>query len=91
MASSGIFTFNKSREKRLEEFSDVLCSSDIPVTVTDVADEWSCTISYFIEPTGWQALWKISRQICGELKIIFPKFVFVKVCIDCDCLLHKVV
>lgn len=78
MADS-IYIFNKTREKRLEEFKDVLCSSGIAVLVTDVADEWSCTLENFLEPTGWQALWKISRQICEELKIMFPKFVFVKV------------
>lgn len=76
-----VYIFNKTREKRLEEFKDVLCSSGAPVLVTDVADEWSCTLENFIEPTGWQALWKISRQICEELNIIFPKFVFVRVCI----------
>ncbi|XP_034231190.1 protein nessun dorma [Thrips palmi] len=74
-----VYIFNKTREKRLEEFKDVLCSSGAPVLVTDVVDEWSCTLENFIEPTGWQALWKISRQICEELKIMFPKFVFVKV------------
>lgn len=75
-----VYIFNKTREKRLEEFKDVLCSSGAPVLVTDVADEWSCTLENFIEPTGWQALWKISRQICEELNIMFPKFVFVRVC-----------
>lgn len=29
-----------------------------------------------IEPTGWQALWRISRLICEEMKIKFPTVVF---------------
>lgn len=77
--ADAIYVFRKTREQRLEEFKDVLCSRDTPVLASDVADEWSYSLENFLEPTGWQALWKISRHICEELNIMFPKFVFVKV------------
>lgn len=74
-----VFIFHKSFEQRLEEFTDVLCSRASPVLASEIADEWSFSLEAFIEPTGWQALWKISRQICEELHISFPRYVFVKV------------
>lgn len=77
--AGAIYVFTKTFEQRLEEFKDVLCSRDSPIPACDVADEWSYSLEAFIEPTGWQALWKISRQICDELNIVFPKYVFVKV------------
>lgn len=70
-----IYNFNKTQEQRLEEFRDVLVS----FSASDVVKAWICTLENFIEPTEWQALWKISRRICEELNIMFPKFVFVKV------------
>ncbi|KAK3910665.1 Protein nessun dorma [Frankliniella fusca] len=70
-----IFSFIKTYEQRLEEYRDILNS----VSASEVVQAWVCTLETFIEPTGWQALWKISRRICEELDIMFPKLVFVKV------------
>lgn len=70
-----VFQFEKSMMDRLEEAQNVLtCNKVIPAS--RIVEEWSYNVELLIEPTGWQALWKISRVICEELKINYPTTVY---------------
>jgi len=73
-----IITFEKSFQERLSEYKDVFgVSGHVPVC--RIQDEWYYYIENLIEPAGWQAVWKISRQKCDEFKIRFPTLVIVMV------------
>uniref|UniRef100_A0A1B6FCS6 Right handed beta helix domain-containing protein n=1 Tax=Cuerna arida TaxID=1464854 RepID=A0A1B6FCS6_9HEMI len=63
------FIFVKGFTERFNELSNVLTND---VMASDVQKEWSNCMELAIEPIGWQAIWKMSRQLCIDLKINFP-------------------
>lgn len=71
-----LFVFVKTFKDRFDEFSYILNSS---VKASEIKKEWSNFIELSIEPVGWRAIWKISRDLCCELKIDFPCTVVVTV------------
>lgn len=73
-----IITFEKSFQERLSEYRDILGVNG-RVPVCRIKDEWYYYIENLLEPAGWQAVWKISRQKCDEFKIQFPTLVIVMV------------
>ncbi|KAG8276517.1 protein nessun dorma [Homalodisca vitripennis] len=70
------FVFVKGFTERFHELSNVLTNN---VMATDIQKEWSNCMELAIEPIGWQAIWKMSRQLCIDLKINFPCTVIVVV------------
>lgn len=46
------------------------------ISSSRVKYEWKYFLEIQSEPTGWQALWKIPRIICEEMKIRYPTVVF---------------
>jgi hypothetical protein len=79
--SVDIITFEKSFQQRLTEYTDILCGRG-RLPVSGIQNEWYYYIENVLEPAGWQAVWKISRQKCEEFKIQFPTIVIVMVWIS---------
>lgn len=73
-----IITFDKSYQERLQEYMDVLSGYEI-LTASQVKKEWGFHLELVLEPSGWQAVWKIPRMTCENLKILFPTIVLVYV------------
>uniref|UniRef100_A0A1B6KS84 Right handed beta helix domain-containing protein n=1 Tax=Graphocephala atropunctata TaxID=36148 RepID=A0A1B6KS84_9HEMI len=63
------FAFVKDYMERFQDLSNVLTNN---VMATEVQKEWSNCMEFAMEPIGWQAIWKLSRHLCTDLKINFP-------------------
>lgn len=81
-----IYTFDKSFQERLVEFTDILSSKESSISdqvrvipSSQIRPEWSFLLELVIEPIGWQALWKIPRLTCQDFKIHYPTIVIVQV------------
>lgn len=74
------FVFCKTYEQRLAELTNILYNQNkslaFPIKIKDL---WTAYLEFHVEAVGWQALWKISRDICAELKLKFPTNVVVLV------------
>lgn len=70
-----VYEFEKSLLTRLQETSDVLCARGIALPASEVRTEWANYVEMAIEPTGWQAQWRIPRVMCEELSLKFPTLV----------------
>lgn len=71
-----VFNFDKTLATRLQECTDVLQATDRPVAASCVRAEWSYFVELQIEPTGWQAFWRLPRIICEEFRVAYPTVVF---------------
>ena len=74
-----IFTFDKSLQERLVEFSEILSSGENVVPASRIHSEWSYHVDLVIEPVGWRALWKIPKLTCQDFEIHYPTIVVVEV------------
>ncbi|XP_062548501.1 protein nessun dorma isoform X2 [Armigeres subalbatus] len=70
-----VYEFEKSLLTRLQETSDVLCARGIALPASEVRTEWANYVEMAIEPTGWQAQWRIPRVMCEELSLKYPTLV----------------
>ncbi|XP_066991250.1 protein nessun dorma isoform X4 [Anabrus simplex] len=71
-------TFTKSLQQRLEDYKEILCTHKV-LPASDVRKEWAYHADLVLEPSGWQAVWKVSRRKCDDLRIQFPAYLFVMV------------
>ncbi|XP_060663135.1 protein nessun dorma [Drosophila nasuta] len=71
-----VYTYEKSFLERLKEAEAVLLWENAAIPASQVRSEWISYIELYIEPTGWQAMWKIPRVICEDLKLRYPTIVF---------------
>ncbi|XP_062131093.1 protein nessun dorma [Drosophila sulfurigaster albostrigata] len=71
-----VYTYEKSYLERLKEAEAVLLWENAAIPASQVRLEWISYIELYIEPTGWQAMWKIPRVICEDLKLRYPTIVF---------------
>ncbi|KAH8273799.1 hypothetical protein KR044_000714 [Drosophila immigrans] len=71
-----VYTFEKSFLERLKEAEAVLSWEGAAIPAAQVRSEWKSYVELQIEPTGWQAMWKIPRVICEDLKVRYPTIVF---------------
>ncbi|XP_017056692.2 protein nessun dorma [Drosophila ficusphila] len=71
-----VFTFEKSFLERLKEAEDVLSWEGAVMPASQVRSEWKSYVELKIEPAGWQAIWKIPRVICEDLKLRYPTIVY---------------
>lgn len=71
-----VYSFEKSFLERLKEAEAVLSWDGASMPASQVRSEWKSYIELQIEPTGWQAMWKIPRVICEDLKLRYPTIVF---------------
>lgn len=74
-----IFTFDKSLQERLVEYTEILSSGDGATPASQIRAEWSCHVELVLEPVGWRALWKIPRLTCHDFEIHYPTIVVVEV------------
>ncbi|XP_065080421.1 protein nessun dorma-like [Ochlerotatus camptorhynchus] len=70
-----VFEFKKSLLVRQQEALQVLGARDVPMPASTVRKEWALFLEIAMEPTGWQALWRIPRLVCQELSTKFPTVV----------------
>lgn len=73
-----VITFDKTFQERLKEYLDVLSNYDV-LPVSQIQKVWSYYLELTLDPSGWQAVWKIPRLKCESLKIPFPTIVLVYV------------
>ncbi|XP_037953804.1 protein nessun dorma [Teleopsis dalmanni] len=71
-----IYKFEKSLLNRLDEIGSALSRPDVLINATQVFIEWSNYIEVSIEPTGWQATWKVPRLTCENMELPYPVVVF---------------
>ncbi|KAH8353680.1 hypothetical protein KR084_012659 [Drosophila pseudotakahashii] len=71
-----VFTFEKSYLDRMKEAEEVLSWEGAVMPACKVRSEWRSYVELKIEPAGWQAIWKIPRVICEDLKIRYPTIVY---------------
>lgn len=71
-----VITFDKSFQQRFQEFMDVLSGYEV-LSANQVKKEWGFYLELVIDPNGWQAVWKIPRNVCEKLKILYPTVVLV--------------
>ncbi|XP_017095684.2 protein nessun dorma [Drosophila bipectinata] len=71
-----VFTFEKSFLERLKEAEAVLSWEGAVMPASQVRSEWKSYVELKIEPAGWQAIWKIPRVICEDLKLRYPTIVY---------------
>ncbi|XP_033209282.1 protein nessun dorma [Belonocnema kinseyi] len=74
-----IFTFDKSLQERLVDFSEILSNREDIVPASQIRSEWAYHIELVIEPVGWRALWKIPKFTCQDFEIHYPTIVVVEV------------
>lgn len=74
-----IFTFDKSLQERLVDFSEILSGREDIVPASQIRSEWAYHIELVIEPVGWRALWKIPKLTCQDFEIHYPTIVVVEV------------
>ncbi|KAL7030399.1 hypothetical protein ACKWTF_006641 [Chironomus riparius] len=67
-----IYTFEKSFQQRLNEFSLVLDES----VCGSIKSMWRDFLETSVEGAGYKAVWKISKGMCEMLNISFPAEVF---------------
>lgn len=73
-----VITYNKTYQERYLEYMDVLSGYEV-LSVNDIKKEWSLFMDLTVDSSGWQAVWKIPRLKCEELKIGFPTVVLAYV------------
>ncbi|EDW75462.1 uncharacterized protein Dwil_GK23804 [Drosophila willistoni] len=71
-----VYTFEKSYLERLKEAEAVLSWDGAVIPASQVRSEWKSFVELQIEPTGWQAIWRIPRVICEDLKLRYPTIVY---------------
>jgi hypothetical protein len=76
--SPDIIKFEKSFKQRLSEYKDILGARS-HLRVSGIQNEWYYYLENVLEPTGWQAVWKVSRQKCEDFNIQFPTLIVVMV------------
>lgn len=62
-----VYTFNRSDNEILQELLRVFSSGR-----GTAREQWSLEAEVLVEPVGWDALWKLSKEFCKK----FGKFQF---------------
>lgn len=70
-----VFEFEKSLLTRMEETLAVLSARGECIPASAVRTEWANYVEVAIEPTGWQALWRIPRVLCEDLSVSYPTII----------------
>lgn len=71
----------KSYEQRLRELQTILRPDG---TSKQVHEDWRSYAEFVVEPVGWQALWKIPKDLCDEFQIASGTTVLVSVSNQCS-------
>lgn len=77
-----VVKYDKTLQQRLQEYRDIFEHCQ---TITQVKHNLSAYLELEMDHCGWQAVWKIPRVTCDDLKIPYPTFVLVFV-VNMSCL-----
>lgn len=77
-----VVKYDKTLQERLQEYRDIFygCHS-----IFDIKHNLSAYLELEMDHCGWQAVWKIPRFTCEDLKIPYPAFALVFV-VNMNCL-----
>lgn len=62
-----VYTFNRSDNEILQELLRVFSSGR-----GTAREQWSLEAEVLVEPVGWDALWKLSKEFCKKFEVRFP-------------------
>ncbi|KAM3963843.1 SHC binding and spindle associated nessun dorma [Aphomia sociella] len=62
-----VHTFSRSDNEILQELMRVFSSSR-----GTAREQWSTQAEVLVEPVGWDALWKLSKEFCKKFDVRFP-------------------
>ncbi|CAH2093683.1 unnamed protein product [Euphydryas editha] len=62
-----VYTFNRSDNEILQELLRVFSSGR-----GTAREQWSLQAEVLVEPVGWDALWKLSKEFCKKFEVRFP-------------------
>lgn len=72
-----VIILDKSFQVRMEEYSDVLGRSNEVLSVACIKKEWTNFLELSMDPSGWQAVWKVPRLTCELLAIPYPAIILI--------------
>lgn len=85
-----IIRIEKTYEQRLQEYWDIFRGGG-PFSLSGIRKEFSLYLELQVDPSGWQAIWKVPNATCQSFKIDFPTILLVFVeNVDCKRLVAKV-
>lgn len=56
-----VYTFNRTNEELLQQLQRVFSSGS-----GTAREQWSLQAEMLVEPVGWDALWKLSKDFCKK-------------------------
>lgn len=77
-----VVKYDKTLQERLQEYKEIF---EDCTTVCEAKHNLSIYLEMEMDHCGWQAVWKIPRITCEDLKIPYPTFVLVFV-VNMNCL-----
>ncbi|KAH9631402.1 hypothetical protein HF086_012190 [Spodoptera exigua] len=69
-----VYTFSRSDNEILQELLKVFSSGR-----GTTREQWSMQAELLVEPVGWDALWKLSKDFCKKFEVRFPCIAYVTV------------
>ncbi|XP_053692448.1 protein nessun dorma-like [Sabethes cyaneus] len=82
-----VYLFEKSLLARMQETADVFGAGQTTVSASGIKNEWGNYAATVVAPFGWQAVWRIPRDLCEQMSISYPALVKGTVtCVDWDAL-----
>ncbi|KAG6449772.1 hypothetical protein O3G_MSEX006216 [Manduca sexta] len=69
-----VYTFSRSDNEILQELLRVFSSAR-----GTAREQWSIQAELLVEPVGWDALWKLSKEFCKKFEVRFPCIAYVTV------------
>lgn len=73
-----VIRIEKTFQQRLQEYKDIFTGGS-PFSLPKIRQSFSFFVELSVDPSGWQAIWKIPRIDCESFKISFPTVVMVSV------------
>lgn len=72
-----VIILDKSFQVRMQEYSDMLGQSKEVLSVSQIKKEWTNFLEMSMDPSGWQAVWKVPRLTCELLAIPYPAIILL--------------
>ncbi|KAJ0173221.1 hypothetical protein K1T71_011397 [Dendrolimus kikuchii] len=69
-----VFTFSRNDNEILQELLRVFSSGR-----GTAKEQWSMQAELLVEPVGWDALWKLSKEFCKKFEVRFPCVAYVTI------------
>lgn len=70
-----VYLFNRNDDEMLQELLRVFSSGR-----GTAREQWTLQAELLVEPVGWDALWKLSKDFCKKFGM---KYIFVFLCCLC--------